>query len=454
MPDGSPASPVPGQPPDGAVARMLRGRPTTGIEWGLDRTRVMLEALGDPQESYDTYHVGGTNGKGSVCLVTASLLSSGRIRSGAYLSPHTVRFAERVRVPPGVRPAPPELLEECAVRVTPLADETGASRFEAITAMGLLALAEAGVEAACVEVGLGGRLDATNVIEPRGAAVVSVGLDHTSFLGDTLAEVAREKAGIWKPETPAVLGPVPEEAAAVLEERAREVGAPLARLGREARAEDVSTSPLPDAEIRFRYVSRRRPHGLELRLPSSGRHQAENAAVALLLVDTAGPELTAAEVERGVSAARPEPGRLQTVRRDDGLWVLDVAHNVEAVEAVLASLRGGHAPRPRAAVVSVLRDKPWGRMLRLLGEEMEGVVCTVSPGVDPDRRWDLEAVAEAGGSGVETEPSWEEALRRGRELAGDGTVLVTGTTAVVADALRWLDVPRQYGIDKPCITEE
>ncbi|MFB6240334.1 MAG: bifunctional folylpolyglutamate synthase/dihydrofolate synthase, partial [Gemmatimonadota bacterium] len=254
---------------------MLRGRPTTGIEWGLDRTRAMLGALDDPHESYATYHVGGTNGKGSVCLASASLLSAAGVPAGAYLSPHTLWFAERVRLPPDRRPAPPELLEECARRVSPLADRTGASRFEAITALGLLALAEAGVEAACVEVGLGGRLDATNVVSPRGAAVVTVGLDHAAFLGDTLPDVAREKAGIWKPGTPAVVGRVPGEAAEVLEERAREVEAPLFRLGRDARVEGVRTAPLPQAGTRFRYVSRSRPDGIELRVPAVGRHQAE-----------------------------------------------------------------------------------------------------------------------------------------------------------------------------------
>lgn len=434
---------------------MLRGRPTTGIEWGLDRTRAMLEALGDPHESYATYHVGGTNGKGSVCLTAASLLTAAGVSAGAYLSPHTVWFAERVRLPPDRRPAPPELLEACARRVTPLADRTGASRFEAITAMGLLALAEAGVEAACVEVGLGGRLDATNVIAPRGAAVVTVGLDHAAFLGDTLPEVAREKAGIWKPGAPAVLGRVSPEAAAVLEERAREVGAPLVRLGREATVESVRASPLPEGGTRFRYVSRRRPGGLELRVPAVGRHQAENAAVALLLLEAAGPELADEEAARGVASARPGPGRLQTVSRADGTWVLDVAHNVEALEAVLSALAASDAPRPRAAVVSVLHDKPWRRMIRLLARRTDGVVCTVPPSVDPERRWELARVAEVAVPGSATEPEWERALRRGRELAGDGTVLVTGTTAVVTDALRWLDaVPPQATIDDDRHREE
>ncbi len=438
MPDAS-TSTVPGQPPDGAVARLLRDRPTTGIEWGLDRTREVLAALGDPQESYGVYHVGGTNGKGSACLVGSSLLAAAGVRAGAYLSPHTLRFADRVRVPPGRRPADPELLEACARRVSSPADRVGASRFEAITAVGLLALAEAGTEAAFVEVGLGGRLDATNVVDARGAAVVTVGLDHASLQRDTLAEVAREKAGIWKTGRPAVVGRTPPEAAAVLGERAREVGAPFLRLGRDARVEEVESALLPTAGTRFRYVSRGRPDGLDLRLPAAGRHQAENAAVALLLLEAAGPRLSAAEAERGVASARPDPGRLQALRRDDGIWVLDVAHNVEALRAVLAVLETDGAPRPRAAVVSVLRDKPWVRMLQLLADALEAVVCTVPPSADPERRWELASVTEAAPAGVVAEPSWEGALRRGRELARDGTVLVTGTTAVVADALRWLD---------------
>lgn len=429
-------SPAPGQPEDGAVVRLLRDRPSTGIEWGLDRTRSMLEALGDPQESFDAYHVGGTNGKGSVSLFTGALLSAAGLRTGLYLSPHMIHFAERVRVPPDRRPAPPELLEECARRVAPLADRAGASRFEAITALGFLALAETGVEVACVEVGLGGRLDATNVLTPRAAAVVTVALDHADFLGETLAEVAREKAGVLKPDVPAATGRLPPEAARVIADRAREVGAPLHRLGREATVEEVEVAPAPRSETRFRYVSDRRPGGLDLAVPLPGSHQADNAALSLLLLEAAGPEIGDEEARRALAEVR-HPGRLQVVRKQ-GLWLLDVAHNPAAVEAVLRAVEEMRAPRPRVAVVSVLRDKAWREIVARLAAEMGGVVCTRAPSADPARRWSLEEV-EGAGPAVECVPELDAALRRGRELAGDGTVVVTGTTALVGDALRRLD---------------
>ena len=438
--EGEP-SPAPGQPEDGAVVRLLRDRPTTGIKWGLDRTRAILSGLGDPQESFESYHVGGTNGKGSVSVLAGALLAAAGLRTGLYLSPHMIRFAERVRVPPDRRPAPPDLLEECAERVAPLADRAGASRFEAITALGFLALAETGVEAACVEVGLGGRLDATNVLRPRGAAVVTVALDHGEFLGETLAEVAREKAGILKPGAPAAVGRVPREAAEVLEARAREVDAPLHRLGREALVEDVEVTAAPSGETRFRYVSRRRPEGVALRVPLAGRHQADNAALALLLVEAAGPDVEEEEVRRALAGVR-HPGRLQLVERE-GLWVLDVAHNPAAVEAVLTAVREMGAPDPRVGVVSVLRDKPWREMVSRLADGLDAVVCTVPASADPARRWRLEEVDAALEGRVECVRDPGDALRRARELAGDGTVLVTGTTALVGDALQALDDERK-----------
>lgn len=419
------------------MVRMLRDRPSTGIRWGLDRTRAMLSALSDPQESFDAYHVGGTNGKGTVSVLTGALLSAAGLRTGLYLSPHMVRFAERVRLPPDRRPAPPELLEECAERVAPLADGAGASRFEAVTVLGLLALAEDGVEAACVEVGLGGRLDATNVLLPRGAAVVTVALDHAEFLGDTLEEVAREKAGILKPGVAAAAGRMPPAAGGVIEERARDVGAPLRRLGRDAAVEGVEVAPAPRSETRFRYVSRRRPAGLDLALPLAGSHQADNAAVSLLLLESAGPELGDGEVRRALAEAR-HPGRMQVVERH-GLWLLDVAHNPAAVEAVLRAAGELDAPRPRVGVVSVLRDKAWPEMLGRMGRELEALVCTRAPSADPARSWRLDEVEAAAGPAVECVPELDAAMDRSRELAGDGTVIVTGTTALVGDALRRLD---------------
>ncbi len=440
-------SPAPGQPEDGDVVRMLEDRPSTGIKWGLERTRSMLSALGDPQESFDAYHVGGTNGKGSVSRMTGALLSAAGLRTGLYVSPHMIRFAERVRVPPDRRPAPPELLEQCAARVAPLADRAGASRFEAITALGFLALAETGVEAACVEVGLGGRLDATNVLAPRAAAVVTVALDHAEFLGATLAEVAREKAGILKPYVPAAAGRLPPAASDVIAARAREVGAPLHLLGREATVERVEVAPVPRSETRFRYVSGRRPEGLDLVLPLVGSHQAENAALSLLLVEAAGPELGNDVARRALADVR-HPGRLQVVQRR-GLWLVDVAHNPAAVETVLRAVDEVQAPRPRVAVMSVLYDKPWSEMVSRLAEEMDDVVCTLAPSADPARRWRLDEVEAAAGPAVECVPDLDAALRRGRELAGDGTVVVTGTTTLAGDALRRLDDEPKTGERNP-----
>lgn len=223
-----------GPPPaGGALEALLALSPPTRIVWGLDRIRTMLAGLGDPQATFRSVLIAGTNGKGSVAAAVEALLRADGARTGLYTSPHLVHPSERVRV--DGRPVAPELLAAAAADVLPLARREDATFFEAITAAGFLAFARAGVERAAVEVGLGGRLDATNVLAPDACVITNVDLDHADYLGDTLEAIAAEKAGILKSGVPAVAGPMPERPLGVVEARAREVGAPLRVLGREDR---------------------------------------------------------------------------------------------------------------------------------------------------------------------------------------------------------------------------
>jgi dihydrofolate synthase/folylpolyglutamate synthase len=253
------------------LAEWLSARTTGGIRWGLERTKELLAGADDPHRRFRSVHVGGTNGKGSVAALCESALRAdpaGR-RVGLYTSPHLVAFAERIRI--DGRPAPDEAILAAAERLLPDIERTGATFFEAATAIAFLCFAEAGVDLAVVEVGLGGRLDSTNVITPLAAAVTNVALEHTQYLGNTLEEIAGEKAGIFKPGIPAITGERNPATLAVLRERAEAAGTRLIELGEQV--DRVSTeSRLGGSLVRF--DSRSWGTGRELNLPLAGQHQA------------------------------------------------------------------------------------------------------------------------------------------------------------------------------------
>lgn len=414
------------------LAGLLAGRPVGHIRWGLERIEGILEGLARPERTFRSLHFAGTNGKGSAAATAWAVLEAAGCRAGLYTSPHLVHVRERIRAVGGV---PAELLDRCADRVRPLAERAGATYFECITAVAFLAFAELEVEWASVETGLGGRLDATNVLRPAACGILTVSLDHTEHLGGTLEEIAREKAGILKPGVPAALGRVPDIAARAVAKRARRVGSPVRRLGRDAAVTEVRT----DADgTSFRYASAGWPGGVPLRIPLPGRHQAENAAVALMALECAGALPGEDALRRGVSRAWL-PGRCQLLRRSDGPWLLDIAHNPEGIRALRAALEELPVPGPPAFLVGILVDKPWREMLEELLRPGERGVLTVAPSSPPERRWDPAEAAGPAGCGLESAADFEGALRRVRELAGAGTVVVTGSAYTVGDALARLE---------------
>ena len=420
----------------------LYGRTTGGIRWGLERTEELLAGAGDPHRRFRSIHVGGTNGKGSVSALCESALRAahpGR-RIGMYTSPHLVRFAERIRVDGA--PVDADLLAACVERLRPAVESSGATFFEAATAVAFLCFAEAGVDVAVVEVGLGGRLDSTNVVEPLVAAVTNVARDHTEFLGDTPGEIAWEKAGIWKPGVPAITGEVDPVAFGVLADRAQAVGAPFFALDFVARIEEVRLSAAGTAfRLRSDAWGER-----ELRVPLAGEHQARNAALAAELLALLPAELRPGwdAVARGFAAAR-WPGRFQVEEVRGTTWVLDVAHNPAGVAALAATLDAVELPRPRVLVAGILSDKDWSEMLPPLLERADAAILTVAPTAPEGRRWDPEAVAAALPPDlripVRVIPDLEAALSRATTLAPYGTILVTGSVHTVGDALPILGLP-------------
>lgn len=426
---------------DGQPGAWLFGRATGGIRWGLERTLELLAGVDDPHRRFRALHVAGTNGKGSVAaLCDAALRAADPGRTvGLYTSPHLVSFPERIRI--GGRPVERDLLLACEARLRPAIERTGATFFEATTAIGFLCFAEAGVEVAVVEVGLGGRLDSTNVLEPDACAVTNVARDHTEYLGDSLREIAGEKAGIFKPGVPAVVGERETAPLGVLRARAREVGSPLTVLDEAARIEEVRVSL---EGTRFRLDSTRWG-SRALHLPLVGAHQARNAAVAAellgVLPDGLRPEWEA--IEAGFVGVR-WPGRLQVERVRGTTWVLDVAHNAAGVAALAAALDALDLPRPVVLVTAILKDKDWAEMLPPLLARADAAVLTVAPSSPPERRWEPAGAAEQAGvfSGVPLRiiPDFSAALQRAETLAPHGTVLVTGSVHTVGDALEAMEI--------------
>lgn len=413
---------------------LFPGAPTA-VDWGLDRMRTALAELGDPHRRYRALHVGGTNGKGSVASTWASVLRHDSRRTGLYTSPHLCSFRERIMI--AGEPAPAPLLLDAAARLRPLARELGMSFFEASTLLALAVFAEQEVDWACIEVGLGGRLDATNVIEPEVTAITNVALDHQEYLGASLAEIAAEKAGIIKPGVPVVTAEGRPAALDVLKARAELVGAPFHVV---QPWRDIAGLRLGRKDTRF---SARTESGrfLDLRTPLPGAHQATNAALAVRALELLPRPPSAGAVRAGVAAVR-WPGRGQVHRVGDLHYIFDVAHNRAAVAALARILADLAPPRPLVVLAGILGDKDWTRMLPPLVDLADRVVFTIPDSAPPERNWDPRAVASQVADGVPIEVVDEvaAALARAAALAGGGTVVVTGSCHTVGDALQVLRV--------------
>jgi dihydrofolate synthase/folylpolyglutamate synthase len=391
----------------------------------------LLAAVDDPHGSFRVVHVGGTNGKGSVAGHLDAVLRQAGHRTGLYSSPHLCTFRERIRID-GSAITEAALLR-AAERLWPAVRLEEPSFFEATTALAFLALAEAGVEVAVVEVGLGGRLDATNVVDPDVVVLTNVSLDHVQLLGPTIEAVALEKAGIIKPGVPVVTGESAGIAADVFFAAARAARAPL---------HAVLPADIRDVEVALNgtrlTVAGTAWGDLRLRTPLVGRHQAMNAALAVHALDKA-PALrpTATDVVAGIANVR-WPGRLQVEHIEGVTWIFDVAHNVAGVESLVGALADLEFPRPRAALVGVLGDKDWRNRHPPLHETVDHVVLTVPPTAPRDRRWDPgEALAAAPNERSEIQLDFAVAMDRAMSLVQHrgGWVVVPGSFHPVGDAM-------------------
>lgn len=408
----------------------LFARTTGGFRFGLERTQALLDALNNPHRRYPVIHVAGTNGKGSSLATAEALLLSRGLRVGKYTSPHLVDFRERVLV--NREPIAASDVVDFVRRWTPLVEELGATFFEATTAMAFQAFADAQVDVALIETGLGGRLDSTNVVHPISAGVTSIGWDHMEYLGHTLETIAGEKAGIFKAGRPAVIGEPESGIRDLLRQRAAAAGAVPLVVAEEVLIEDVDVRATGTSLTIGMFGERER-----LTTPLIGRHQAYNLAFTLALLHAAGPayRFSLAQARAPLSQVRL-PGRFHRA----GRHIFDVAHNADGARVLAETLRTVRPPGPVTAVFCALRDKEWEEMLATLALEVDAMVLTSAPTAPPSRAWDLEIVRAfvlQRALPATIEPDFHRAL----ELASTaGTVVVTGSFHTVGDAMARLQV--------------
>ena len=404
-------------------------------KFSLEEIGVLLGALGDPQSRFPSVLIAGTNGKGSTAATLASILDQSGVRAGLYTSPHLERPNERVRV------GRVEISDEAFARRYFMVHDTAQqlvlagklsqlpSFFETLTAMAFLHFAEAGVEIAVLEVGMGGRLDATNVVHPLLSIVTDISLDHTEWLGSTIAAITREKAGILRrggtlvtllqhPDANQVLG----EVATALDVRGVSATAYMPPIGIAAGYEiEVLGAPIVVAS------------------PLTGAHQHRNVALAVAaaaeLAEHHGFPVTPASIAAGIHRTS-WPGRLEHIRIGAAEWILDVAHNPAGAWALRAGLRGiGDSDRgPMTLIFSCLRDKPLAEMAQILFPLFDQVIFAPIHSARAAAMADLMAAAASTGIAAVAAQSVAEALNLAKERAGEGVVVVSGSVYLVGDA--------------------
>lgn len=406
-----------------------------GPERTLGPTRHVLELLGNPQEGFKSIHVGGSNGKGSTSAMTASILEAAGYKVGLFTSPHLEDFRERVKVNGELIPR--DDVARLLSRIRPLFEEMLEQSmplrfFDIVTAMAFQYFREAGVEYAVLEVGLGGRLDATNVVDPLVSVITNIGYEHTNILGETLVEIAGEKAGIIKPGRVLVTATRDSDVFRVFTERAGELAAEVVHVGYDTsytRTGSSLTGQTFDLHSLDEYTG--------LYVPLLGEHQLLNAATAVAAVEFLGRYGVAVPgeaIRRGLANVE-WPARLEIVM-EKPLVVLDCAKDAEATEAVKKSIIRDMKPRRIVAVVSMSSDKKISGMIDSVAAVAERFIITTHSVMDRAAEPDvIAAEVERNGRPYEIMEDEEAAFRRALELAGDeDMVLVIGSVFLAGSA--------------------
>lgn len=436
---------------DRVIDALYARQPENRVERRLDATAYALDLLGNPQRAYGIIHVTGTNGKSSTARIAASILRAHGLRTGVYTSPHLVRLNERIDVD---GPIDDETLVRSWEDIEPYVQMTDAhlaeqgraplTYFETVTVLAFAVFADAPCDVVVLEVGMGGEWDATNVADADVAVFAPVALDHMQYLGSTIGEIARTKAGIIKADSLVVSGRQTPEALVEIEAAAAKHGASVSLLGRDF--DVVADTPgVGGQQIDVRGLA---STYRELLLPLLGAHQADNAAVAIAAVESflgGGHQPIAREVlEEGIRRA-VSPGRLQLVARDPAI-VIDAAHNPHSAHALAIAFPTAFGFSETIGVVGVLADKDVDGVLAQLATILDHVILTASASPRALSVDDLAKRAEEyfPSERIETGDTVAQSLERAREIASeiDGAgVLVTGSITVIGEAVEALRAP-------------
>lgn len=389
------------------------GNEVKTIKLGLDRIRAVLEALGNPQRAYRIVHVAGTNGKGSVCAMIDAGLRAAGVRTGLFTSPHLIEPTERIQID-GLPATPVEferafnVVHETAAKLDLDAHPT---YFETVTAMALWFFRERRVDTAVIEVGLGGRLDATNIVEPALTVITPIDMDHQFYLGDTLPQIAAEKAGILKPGVPAIFAKQLPEAARVLDARAQELNIPVHRAD--------------NYELRDLDVTSRGSHFNGITCPLPGEHQVGNAVTAILALQALGvpPE--------GIEETR-WPGRIEHVTPNPDT-ILDGAHNPAGAHALVKYLQRFYGSKKIWMIFGAMRDKDVREVGEILWPVARELVFT-APTAPGNRALEPETLRDLAGRG-HTEPNIQAAYDYTlKQITADDVIVITGSLYLIGEA--------------------
>ena len=429
------------------VERALLGRwPETRLEPSLDRIAAICRLLGDPQAAYQVVHLTGTNGKTSTSRMIDTLLRALDLRTGRFTSPHLQSMTERISLD-GVPLSEAQFVDAFAdvAAYAQIVDDTSQhplSYFEMMVAMAYAAFADAPIDVAVVEVGMGGSWDATNVADGQIAVITPIGVDHAAYLGDRPELIAVEKAGIIKPGSHTILAEQSPEVMDVLMRRVLDVGSIALREGVDFGVNDRLTA-LGGQQISLQGLSGAYD---EIFLPLHGAHQAHNAAYALAAVEAfTGSKQLDPDLVRSAFAQVTSPGRLEVVRRSPTV-LLDAAHNPHGAQATIEAVQDAFSFSPLIGVVGVMADKDVEELLRVFEPVMAEIVCTQN---STPRAMPAEELAELardifGDERVSVAPRLDDAIERavamadggdgGDDAIGSGGVLVTGSVVTVGEA--------------------
>lgn len=421
-----------------AIAKIHSVYPS-GKKEGLTNMRAVMTRLGNPQDDLAMVHVAGTNGKGSTCAMIERALREAGYKTGLYTSPYIERYNERIRI--NGNPIEGEKLAQLVERVWPVIEscrEEGLciTEFELGTVLAFMAFAEEKVDAAIIEVGLGGRLDPTNIINPLVSVITNVGMDHMHFLGDTIEEIAMEKAGIMKPDTPVVLGWQEENVRAVLEQAAKALDIPVIE-PQAQRVRAAARSVVFDAQTDVGMIE-------DLKVSLIGYHQAQNAMAALgalSVLKDRGYERITEDVIRRAFADVHWPGRLEYF----GDVILDGAHNEPGVRALCAYMDAWLKKEKTVLLTGMMADKDVSAMTQMLAPRVCCVVTTQPAIPRAMAAQELVAEFEKQGASALAITAPKAALERAREIAGeDGTVLCAGSLYLIGEIRTLLRQEKEF----------